>query len=58
MIGSTHLDIINDKLVESVWHDVLGLFVASITDAGHPSLTSESSSHWVVNTFRLTPVWL
>ena len=58
VIGSTHLDIIDDKLVEPIWHDVFGLLVASIADTGHPSLTSESSSHRVVNTLRLTPVWL
>ena len=58
MTGSTHLHVVDDKLVEPVRHDVLGLLVTPIADARHLSLTSESPSHRVVNTFRFTPAWL
>ena len=58
MTGSTHLHVIDDKLVEPVRHDVPGLLVAPIADAGHLSLPSESPSHRVVNTLRFAPAWL
>lgn len=58
MTGSTHLHVIDDKLVEPIRHDVPGLLVAPIANAGHLSLTSKSPSHRVVNTLRFAPAWL
>ena len=54
--GFPHFDVVDDKLVESVWHHVTRLLVGAISDAGHEVLTFEPSPHSVVNSLRLPPV--
>jgi len=53
-----YLDIVNDKFLEPIWHQMSRLFVATVAYAGHKILPFESPSDSVVNTFWLAPAWL
>ena len=55
---SGYLNIVNDKFLEPIWHQMSSFFVAAIPYAGHKILPFESPSDSVVNTFWLTPAWL
>ena len=54
--STTHLHIVDDKLVESIGHHVTCLLVRAIPNTGHQILTLEPSTYSVINTFRLPPV--
>ena len=55
---NSHLDIVDDKLLEAVWQRVLCLLVASITHIGHSQLSLETTTDSVVNTLGPPPVCL
>lgn len=51
-------DVVDGELLESIGEHVAGLGVRTITDVGHQVLALEATSDTIVNTFRLTPVFL
>lgn len=61
-IGKTdcksYLDIVDNKLLETIRHHMSGFLVAAIPNAWHQILPLEFSSHSVVNTLWFPPVWL
>ncbi len=58
MIVGTHLQVVNEELLESIRTHVLCFLVSSVTYIGHQKLALEPSADSVVNTFWLPPVLL
>lgn len=52
------LHIVHQELFETRWQHVLGLLVATITNAGHQHLALEPPADPVVNTSGFAPVLL
>ena len=53
-----YLNIIDEKLFETIGECVTGLLVGAVTNIRHEILTFEPSSHPVIDTLRLPPVTL
>lgn len=54
----THLKVIDNKLLETIWQCVPCLLVSTISNARHEVLTFKSPPHPVVDTLGLPPVAL
>ena len=49
------IDVRNEKFVETVWHNVPGGLVGTVTNLGHLDFTLETTTHARVNTAGLPP---
>jgi len=49
------LCVVNQDLLVTIWQDMSSVFCVAESDAGHDTLTFESSSDTVVDSFRASP---
>src|SRR6218665_1689382 len=56
--ANAYLYVVNENLDETIGADVLALLVATITDVWHQVLSLVSTSDTVIDTLRISPVWL